>query len=221
MSFIDQIIGAESGGKVTAKNPRSSALGPGQFIDSTWLNTVARHRPDIAQGRSRADLLALRTDPALSRDMTAALASDNQGILAKAGLPVTSGTTYLAHFAGPKGAVDILSAAPNRPVIDILGPAAVKANPFLQKMTAGELAVWADEKMGGQHRTVGASVPAAPVADAAARVERPAAVQQLPQQQPMAGAILNGVPAHKPPDPPNLDWLRSELTRLNGGFFNV
>lgn len=35
MALEDQIIGAESGGNPTAKNPRSSATGAGQFIDST------------------------------------------------------------------------------------------------------------------------------------------------------------------------------------------
>ena len=45
-----------------------------------------------------------RTDPQLSREMTAAYANKNHAILSKAGVPVTPGTTYLAHFAGPGGA---------------------------------------------------------------------------------------------------------------------
>jgi hypothetical protein len=48
--------------------------------------------------------------------MTEAYANQNQAILSKAGVPVTPGTTYLAHFAGPGGAVKVLQADPNAPV---------------------------------------------------------------------------------------------------------
>src|ERR1700755_648669 len=99
MALSDLIIGVESGGKPNATNPNSSASGPGQFIDSTWLSTIKAARPDLAQGKSDQDLLALKTDPDISRQMTEAYAQQNQGILAKNGLPVTPGTTYLAHFA--------------------------------------------------------------------------------------------------------------------------
>ena len=146
MALVDQIIGAESGGNPNATNPNSSAAGPGQFIDSTWLAMLAKHRPDI-QGTPQ-QLLALKTDPALARDMTAAYAADNAGILSAAGLPVTPGTQYLAHFAGPKGAVGLLSADPTTPVGSVLGEKVVAANPFLNGKTAGDLLSWADRKMG-------------------------------------------------------------------------
>lgn len=149
MTLVDHIIGAESGGNPNARNPRSSAAGLGQFIDSTWLSMLAKHRPDLAAGKSPGELLALKSDPQLSRDMTAAYAADNAGILSKAGLPVTPGSTYLAHFAGPQGAVGILNADPSMPVSSILTPGAVKANPFLQGMTAADLRAWADRKVGG------------------------------------------------------------------------
>lgn len=158
MALTDQIIGAESGGDSNARNPNSSASGVGQFIDSTWLSMLAKHRPDLVDGRSRDELLTLKSDPNLSRDMTAAYAADNAGILTKAGLPVTPGTTYLAHFAGPKGAVGILNADPGTPVDAVLGRAAVAANPFLKGKTASDLAAWADRKMGDK----GAG-PAAPM----------------------------------------------------------
>src|SRR3954465_6247001 len=108
MGLIDSIIGAESGGNPNAKNPLSSASGLGQFIDSTWLSTIRSARPDIAQGKSDAELIALKSDPNLSREMTGAYAAQNGAILSNAGHPVTPGNTYLAHFAGPQGAVSVL-----------------------------------------------------------------------------------------------------------------
>lgn len=146
MAIADDIIARESGGDPNAQNSRSSAGGAGQFIDSTWLSMLQRHRPDIATGKSPSDLLQLKFDPQLSREMTAAYAADNGAILAKNGHQVTPGTTYLAHFAGPQGAVQLLNADPATPVRSILTPQAVAANPFLQNMTAAELRLWADGK---------------------------------------------------------------------------
>jgi hypothetical protein len=119
-------------------------------------------------------LLALKNDPALSREMTTAYAGDNAGILSNSGLPVTPGTQYLAHFAGPRGAVGILNADPATPAGAILGPAVVKANPFLARMTAGDLAAWADRKMGGKTAPLAMSGPVAPSAPTAAAGAAPA-----------------------------------------------
>lgn len=171
MGLLDSIIGAESGGNANATNPNSSAAGAGQFINSTWLDMMRRYRPDI-QG-SDAEILAMRSDPDLSRQMTANYATENQKALTAAGVPVTDGTTYLAHFAGPQGAVKVLQADPSAPVASILGDAAVKANPFLRGMTASDLQAWADRKMGGG-KTAQAS-PASP----------PTALPQVAAQQPL------------------------------------
>ncbi|WP_431014551.1 hypothetical protein [Bradyrhizobium pachyrhizi] len=168
MALVDQIVQAESGGKADAKNANSSASGPGQFIDATWLDMLARHRPDITG--SRDELLALKSDPTLSREMTAAYAADNAGALTRAGLPVTSGTQYLAHFAGPQGAVGILNADPSMPAGAVLGAGVVKANPFVGKMTAGDLAAWADRKMGGKGAPMSMAGPAAAPSSAPAAV---------------------------------------------------
>lgn len=148
-SLTDRIIGAESGGNATATNPRSSATGSGQFINSTWLDMVKRNRPDIAAGKTDQQLLAMRSDPNLSRQMVDAYAAENAVALDKAGFQPTDGATYLAHFAGPAGAKAILGANPATPVAQVLGQNVVAANPFLAKMTAGDLIAWADRKVGG------------------------------------------------------------------------
>jgi hypothetical protein len=149
MALSDSIVSAESGGDPNARNPNSSASGAGQFIDSTWLDMVAKNRPDLMQGRSRDEVLALRNDPDLSRQMVQAYADQNAKSLSAAGLPVNDGTLYLAHFAGPAGAAKVLSADPRTPAASILGDTVTAANPFLRNMSAGDLAAWAQRKVGG------------------------------------------------------------------------
>src|SRR6185437_14217782 len=146
MAVPDQIIQNESGGDPNATNPNSSASGPGQFLNSTWLSMINKYRPDLS-GLPQQEILGLRSDPQLSKEMTANYANENGQYLAQKGLPVTPGTTYLAHFAGPSGAAKILGSEPDAPVSDILGPKVVAANPFLKNMTAADLQAWADKKM--------------------------------------------------------------------------
>jgi hypothetical protein len=148
-SLVDRITGAESSGDANATNPNSSATGLGQFTKGTWLDTIKRSRPDLVAGKSDDELLALRTDPNLSREMTGAYASGNAQTLRQAGYEDTPGNTYLAHFAGPTGAMSVLRADPSTPVNRLLTPQAVAANPFLANMTASDLRGWADKKMGG------------------------------------------------------------------------
>lgn len=158
-----RIVAAENAtGDPAAKNPNSSAMGDGQFINSTWLETIKKARPDLVAGKDDATLLAMRSDPALSKEMTDQYATGNRKFLADRGLPVTPGSTYLAHFAGPGGAQKVLSADPKTRVAELLSPAAIKANAFLAPMTAGDLTGWADRKMGG------AAPPRAAVAEAMA-----------------------------------------------------
>src|SRR6185437_14047848 len=147
MAITDQILGLESGNDPNAVNPRSSATGVGQFLSGTWLDMINKYRPDLAS-LPQNEILGLRKDPDLSKAMTDAYAKENGNYLAQKGLPVTAGTTYLAHFAGPAGAEKVLSADPSVPVGSILGPAVIQANPFLANMSAGDLKAWADKKMG-------------------------------------------------------------------------
>jgi hypothetical protein len=175
--ILDLILAAESSGNPYASNPNSSALGLGQFIAQTWLDTLAKHRPDLVAGKSPEELLALRTDPALARQMTAALAADNAELLGKAGISPSAGALYLAHFAGPQGAINLMKANPSTPAAQILGAAAAKANPFLANMSAGDVLAWASRKMGGSPLQAAASpvqaaqAPSAPSASPGSDVE--------------------------------------------------
>ena len=146
VDLTSRIIGAESGGNPLARNPRSSAGGSGQFLDKTWLGTLKKHRPDLAAGKSDAELLRLKFDPTISREMTSAYASDNQNFLGSRGIEATPGNTYLAHFAGPAGAA-ALHANPQATVEATLGPRVVAANPFLRGKTGADVINWASGKM--------------------------------------------------------------------------
>ena len=156
-AVVERIIGVESDGDPNARNKRSSATGLGQFLDETWLDMVRVHRPDLAKGRSQAEILELRRDAEVAREITARFTERNAEMLRKRGLPVTPGTLYLAHFAGGAGAVAILLAMENADAALVMATAdatgrtkrekIIKANPFLDRFTVADLRNWADRKM--------------------------------------------------------------------------
>ncbi|MFM2388921.1 MAG: hypothetical protein RLZZ437_476 [Pseudomonadota bacterium] len=161
-TLTDVIIQVESGGNAAAKNPLSSATGLGQFIESTWLRMMRDYRPDLAANMSRQELLDLRLDPTLSREMVMNLARENESFLRGKGHQITAGRLYLAHFLGPSGADVALSAQDGQTVLAVMGQSVVGANPFLTNYTIADLKAWADRKMG--------SAPAAPSAPVAAPI---------------------------------------------------
>ncbi|TPJ70458.1 hypothetical protein [Mesorhizobium sp. B2-6-7] len=147
-TVVDRIIGVESGGSATAKNPNSSASGVGQFLDSTWVQTIRQHRPDLADGKSAAQIIALKTDPVLGRQMVAAFTQDNADYLTNRGIATTPGNLYLAHFLGSQGAVNVLKADPNASIASVVGQDVVRANGFLAGKTVADTIAWSDKKMG-------------------------------------------------------------------------
>jgi hypothetical protein len=166
---VDRIIDAESGGDPNAKNKRSSATGAAQFLDQTWIEMVRTHRPDLIK-RSQGEILDLRRDLALAREITIRFAERNAAVLRARCLPVTRGTLYLSHFAGGAGAVAILSAPEHADAAAIMASAdttgrttrekIVNANPFLAGFTVGDLKRWADGKMRGPGFALAGWLPA-------------------------------------------------------------
>ena len=170
-ALIGRIIHVESAGNPTARNPLSTATGLGQFIESTWLRMMRTYRPDLVATMDRRQLLDLRLDPDLSRQMVRSLAQENEAFLRARGHPTTPGNLYLAHFLGPMGASQALAADPSRPVGEVMGAAVVSANPFLRNYTIGDLRAWSDRKMNAQAVSA-ASVPVAAPVRASPEVER-------------------------------------------------
>jgi len=156
-AVVERIIGVESNGDPTAKNSRSSATGPGQFLSETWLDLIRAYRPDLTRGRSESEILELRREARLAREITTRFVERNAAMMRQRGLPVTAGTVYLAHFAGGAGAVAILSAPENADAALVMASAdatgrskreqIIKANPFLEHFTVADLKIWADRKM--------------------------------------------------------------------------
>jgi len=118
----------------TTKNPNSSAVGPGQFVDKTWLGIVNKHFPDRIKGMSDDDINALRNpqsstyDPSLTQASLEALTEDNESYLRSHGIPVTDSTRYAAHLLGPDGARKIFFAPDDATVDTITTPEAVNGN---------------------------------------------------------------------------------------------
>ncbi len=134
----------ESGLNPNAKATTSSAAGPFQFVNGTWLRMVEKYGDNVGlsdqaaalrenklDAAGKADLLALRTDVEISGKMAAHFALDNAKALASSGLANIGPTElYLAHFLGAGGAKDFLSgmkADPNGAAAEVL-PAAARSN---------------------------------------------------------------------------------------------
>lgn len=146
--IVNQMIGVESGNNPRAKNPKSSAAGLGQFIDSTWSKMVAKYRPDITSTMTPAQVRDLKYDPALSRQMTKAYAIENAKQLVERNIDITPSSVYAAHFLGPAGAIKAYSADPTSSAASVLGADAVNANPSIMSgKTIGQVLGYIDRKM--------------------------------------------------------------------------
>jgi hypothetical protein len=137
--FLDRLMAAESGGRLNAKNPRSTALGPFQFLSTTFLDIVRRNFPSLAEAKTDAEILALRTDAVVSWSAALIYTRENARFLSENGAGTSAANLRLAFFAGPSAAVKVLAAKPEEPLKNILSAAAIEANPFLGQMTAAAL----------------------------------------------------------------------------------
>jgi hypothetical protein len=147
-SYIDRLVGDESGGDPNARNPRSSATGAAQFIDSTWLQ-FAQANPQLFQGMSRDQVLAARSDPNLSRQAADWYRRENMSVLSGQGLPANDGTAALAHRFGPGDAARLLRADSNAPIATVVSPQVMAANPDLAGRTVGQVVTRYGQRFGG------------------------------------------------------------------------
>ncbi len=143
---IDSAIRRAEG---TGQNPRSSARGPYQFLDSTFVEQFRRAFPDAAQGRSDAEVLRFRNarlaDGRQVEDVLGpAFTQQNMQTLTRAGVSPTGGNVYLAHHFGAQGALNLLQADPNAPIERVVSRQVLDANPFLRGSSVGQVTQWAN-----------------------------------------------------------------------------
>jgi hypothetical protein len=149
--FLDHLMMAESGGREDARNPRSSALGPYQFLGSTFLDVMGRYFPTLTSGKSDEQVLQLRTDHAVARDAALVYTRENAAFLLDRGLEANAAHLRLAFLVGATGAQRVIAAHAETPVAQLLSTAALEANPFLRGMTAAELIQRAAAEASGVH----------------------------------------------------------------------
>ncbi|MGE3918226.1 MAG: hypothetical protein AB7F78_21240 [Hyphomicrobiaceae bacterium] len=145
--FLDQLMLAESGGRDEARNPRSTAVGPYQFIESTFLSVARRHFPAETGALTGPQILQLRTNRPFARKAAEAYTRDNAAHLAAAGHETTFANLRLAFLVGPGGAARVLAAQPATRVASVLGTGVVIANPFMAGMTTAGLVDWAERNL--------------------------------------------------------------------------
>lgn len=185
--YLNICIQIESSGNPKIKASTSSALGLGQFLNKTWLNVVSAHAPQVMNGKSQSQILALRLDPSFSIEMLARFTEDNQKIV---GMDCTFGDLYLAHFLGSGTAKKLFRANPKTRVEPLVGDDAVRANrSILEGKTVAQVRAWANAKTAKK-----------PAQNWIAKYYKPAAlptVAAIPQQAPDVSDALapNGDPA--------------------------
>lgn len=179
---VSRIIGYESGNDPNIKNKKSTAEGLGQFIDSTWFHMVRKYRPDIAKGKTDAQLKALKRDPALSREMTTRYVEENAALLKKHGFPVNVRNLYVMHFLGSGEGPKLLRADPNQPVSSFISAQSINANQkVLSGKTAQQVLDWVARAMKvGKGGGGGTSYVSIPTGDPVAMEK---AIRQLPKNQ--------------------------------------
>ena len=141
-AFLDRLMLAESGGRDDARNPLSTAVGPFQFIETTFLNVVRKHFAAETGELTNPQVLKLRTNRHFARRAAEAFTRDNAALLAIAGFEASFANLRLAHLVGPGGAVRVLKAPVSTPAVAVLGGRVARANPFLVRMTTGDLVRW-------------------------------------------------------------------------------
>lgn len=137
--FLDRLMLAESDGNDRAANPRSSARGAFQFINSTFLVVARRYFPKEVANLTNAQILALRYDRKFARLSAEAYTRENAAYLVSRGIKPTFVHLRLAFLLGPYGAERVLKSKAEMPLARVLQPAVLKANPFMTRLTVAGL----------------------------------------------------------------------------------
>lgn len=125
----------------TAQNPHSSAGGNNQIIDRTWLDLMGKYRPELVEGKTKDEILAMKLDGPLNDQMAGQYDRDNAKFMASNGIAPTPNMLNAAYRAGPQGALAIVQAAhsnPNTLVKDVAPDMATPGNNGAGNLTVGQ-----------------------------------------------------------------------------------
>jgi hypothetical protein len=171
-TFLDRLMMAESGGRINARNPRSTAVGPYQFIASTWLQIARKSFASETSELKPHEILELRTDLSFARRAAKIYTEENAAYLVAQGAVATFGNLRLAFLVGPGGAARVLKAKPDAPVTELLGPTVIGANPFMSRLTAADLIGRASRDVASGSETAALIPDAGAVAAASGRKKK-------------------------------------------------
>lgn len=187
--FLDLLTsGAESAGDPLAQNPRSSASGSYQFLDSTWR---ALGNPGRASD----------APPEIQRVQAAKLAAQNAATLQRWGIPLTDQTQYLAWQQGAGGARALL-ANPDDTAIGALVKAgvnprqaeqAVLLNGGTRDMSAAEFAQRVEHRITGGKMPTGAAATSDPQAGGSDFLSRALAIYSAYPDSPAGKAAKSAL----------------------------
>jgi hypothetical protein len=152
--YLDRVMMAESGGRTNLRSSSSTALGPYQFIERTFIDVARRNFPAETTQLTAPQLLARRTDPVFSRRVAEAFTRENARHLRANDIAPAWTNLRLAFLLGPAGAVKLLKSPPGTRLAQVLTPGAMVANPFMAAMTAQSLTARAAREVGAQHGPV-------------------------------------------------------------------
>lgn len=141
--YLSRLASAESSNQPFVKAKTSSASGLYQFTKDTWTRLGGQWGSDLSKAFGG---LTPSVDEQNAR--IAALTNESADALAKAGVPISNGTLYAAHFLGIGTALKVLSAPAGALVSSLVAPGVITANPFLKGMTVAGFYKWLQGKMG-------------------------------------------------------------------------
>jgi hypothetical protein len=156
-AVLSQIIKVESEGKVTAKNPKSTAHGAGQLLDEMWKKMGGGDRADAkTQVRNAAKLLRSNTD----------------NFKNATGREPSASEAYVTWVLGDSTGRAVLAADPKASVEDVikkadpeLGNKIIKSNASIFKnKSVGDVTQWAEGKTRLPSLTPTGAAQAAPAA---------------------------------------------------------
>lgn len=133
--------GENPGRDPNAQNPYSSAGGLNQIVNPTWLDLMKKYKPELVQGKTTEEILAMKSNGDLNNEMAAQYDQDNAKVLASNGIAPTPNFINALYRAGPGDGLKLIQAARSDPgamVKDVAPALATPGNNGAGNLTVGQ-----------------------------------------------------------------------------------